>query len=50
MPHTIQTLNARYIDGAALLALLVRLFGRGNFKIDVCSWQARPLIAPREKV
>jgi len=33
----IQTLEARYIDGAALLALLLRLFGQGNFTIDV-SW------------
>jgi hypothetical protein len=34
MPH-VQTLDARYIDGAALLALLKQLFGSGNFKISV---------------
>jgi hypothetical protein len=34
MPQ-VQTLDARYIDGAALLALLNRLFGRGNFRISV---------------
>jgi hypothetical protein len=33
----IQTLDARYIDGALLLALLISLFGQGNFNIDV-SW------------
>lgn len=31
----IQTLDARYIDGAALLRLLVELFGLNNFKLDV---------------
>lgn len=31
---SVQTLDARYIDGQALLALLTRLFGAGNFKID----------------
>lgn len=31
----IQTLDARYVDGAALLGLLTQLFGRGNFTIDV---------------
>lgn len=30
-----QTLDARYIDGAALVALLKQLFGDGNFKINV---------------
>ena len=32
----IQTLDARYINGAALLRLLKELFGVGNFRIDVC--------------
>lgn len=31
----VQTLDARYIDGAALLRLLKQLFGTGNFRIDV---------------
>ena len=35
MPST-QTLDARYIDGQALLALLTRLFGQGKFRLDVC--------------
>lgn len=34
MPE-IQTLDARYITSADLLALLRGLFGNGNFKIDV---------------
>jgi hypothetical protein len=35
MAQVVQTLDARYIDGAALLSLLKQLFGRGNFAIDV---------------
>ena len=35
MAQKVQTLDARYIDGAALLALLKRLFGQGKFSIDV---------------
>jgi len=35
MPNTVQTLDARYIDGEKLLALLKGLFGAGNFKINV---------------
>ena len=35
-PNTIQTLDARYIDGAKLIALLVQLFGAGAYKINVC--------------
>lgn len=35
----VQTLDARYIDGATLLALLISLFGEGNFVINV-SWPA----------
>lgn len=31
----IQTLDGRYIDGEALLKLLTKLFGEGNFKINV---------------
>jgi len=31
----IQTLDARYINSAALLALLKQLFGIGSFTIDV---------------
>ena len=31
----IQLLDARYIDGAALLKLLDKSFGAGNFKVDV---------------
>jgi hypothetical protein len=37
----IQTLNGRYIDGAALLSLLTRLFGYGNFRIDVRYFDAK---------
>jgi hypothetical protein len=37
MAQEVQTLDARYIDGATLLALLKNLFGRGNFSIDVCA-------------
>ena len=37
----VQTLDARYVDGAALLRLLQNLFGSGNFRIDVS------LITPR---
>jgi hypothetical protein len=33
--NTIQALDARYIDGAKLVALLVQLFGAGNYRIDV---------------
>lgn len=35
MPDTVQTLDARYIDGEKLLALLKRLFGTGSFKVNV---------------
>ena len=35
MPNTVQTLDARYIDGAKLLELLKTLFGPGNFQINV---------------
>lgn len=31
----VQTLDARYIDGAKLVALLQQLFGAGHFRIDV---------------
>ena len=31
----VQTLDARYIEGAKLVRLLKQLFGAGNFKIDV---------------
>ncbi len=34
-PMQIQTLDARYINSAALLALLKQLFGIGSFTIDV---------------
>lgn len=32
----VQTLDARYIEGAALVTLLKKLFGPGKFVIDVC--------------
>ena len=35
MTQEIQTLEARYIDGEKLLALLNDLFGAGNFFVDV---------------
>jgi len=35
LAQVVQTLEARYIEGAAMVALLIRLFGRGNFSIDV---------------
>ena len=39
-----QTLDARYIDSAALLRLLEKLFGKGNFKIDVSPCVFYPLL------
>ena len=36
MPVQIQTLDARYIDGAKLVKLLKDKFGEGNFAFDVC--------------
>lgn len=35
LAQVVQTLDARYIEGAAMVALLIRLFGRGNFSFDV---------------
>jgi hypothetical protein len=35
LEQVVQTLDARYIEGAAMVALLIRLFGRGNFSINV---------------
>jgi hypothetical protein len=40
----VQTLDARYIDGAKLVALLQQLFGVGHFGIDV-----RPIHGLSEK-
>ena len=40
MPLHVQTLDARYIDGAKLVQLLKDKFGQGNFSFDVC---VRPL-------
>jgi len=40
----VQTLDARYIDGAKLLTLLQQLFGAGQFRIDV-----RPMDGLTEK-
>lgn len=35
MPLQVQTLDARYIDGAKLVKLLKDKFGEGNFSFDV---------------
>jgi len=47
---SIQTLDARYIDGQALLALLTRLFGQGNFRVDVCDTATRLLPEDRARL
>jgi hypothetical protein len=49
MAQEVQTLDARYIDGAALLALLKRLFGNGKFSIDVCTLGSLTLPANAER-
>jgi hypothetical protein len=38
MTQQIQTLDARYINGKALLKLLKEQFGEGNFAVDVCEY------------
>lgn len=47
MAGVIQTLDARYIDGAKLVTLLRGLFGQGNFKIDVRLQQERKSVTDK---